>query len=872
MKNKYGFTLVELLGAIVILALLSLIAIPVVTNVVKSNKQKLYEIQLKNIESAAKAWGSDNLGELPDPGDSIKISLEDLQENGYIEKNLKNPKTGEILKDIEITVCNIRDQYIYTTDPEENCKIPDSCNTQLETLTVNDVDILDSKTITIDSVSEVTIEATTKIESATVTGIGTKSVNVGTNTFDIIVNTTDGCKKTYTVTVVVTKKSSDANLSELALSNCTINFNSNTINYSCTVNNNITSTIVSATTSDSKATIDGVGEYNLSVGSNEIVVKVTAEDGTTKTYTVNITRQRALSGDATLKSLSASGDCILTPTFNSNTTNYSCTVGRDTTSIEISASANSSKASVSIPEFDNLEDEGTYEENITVTAENGTTKTYKISIYKDAYTSKSCFEFDSETQTITDYYCYAENDKNLPTITDIIIPPAIGGKAVLEIGDSAFYNKDLTSAIMVDNIQKISAYAFKSNSISDLTIPSTVTIIEKAAFNNNQLPDDEAFIYDRNENGTEDNTKIVSYGGANSEVEVPSNVSIIGIRAFEDCGIGSITLPSSLQIIEDSAFSGNSLDSILIPSNVYSIGDSLFGTEYPTYIYNNTGRKFYWSKIIDGTENSESYSFGDIIYSSDLTDKEISIITTGSIEYLYGDGFKYKYYSNSNDIECSILGPDVLSNGHYESPYYTTLNIPENLDVPTNSTCTVKRIGFNYYNQTSVAAFQGIHIDSLNLPSTTSYIGNDSFSSCGISNVDLSDINYIGSSAFKNNNLTSITFDVYSLYIGNSAFENNNLSNIDFNFSISNPLSGIGLNAFSNQDNVSSIYLSVNDPQYKNNMGNWNQIIGADTSNSFVCTWGDLGSQTIHQYEYCYINNISDSNYSVYVSNPDYES
>ena len=48
---------------------------------------------------------------------------------------------------------------------------------------------------------------------------------------------------------------------------------------------------VYATASDSKATISGTGRKTLQNGANALNVVVTAEDGTTKTYTINVTRE-----------------------------------------------------------------------------------------------------------------------------------------------------------------------------------------------------------------------------------------------------------------------------------------------------------------------------------------------------------------------------------------------------------------------------------------------------------------------------------------------------------------------------------------------------------------------------------------------------
>lgn len=110
MKNK-GFTLVELMGVIVLLGVLVLIAVPAITGVLKSSKEDLYKTQLKTIELAAKNWASDeeNIGKLPEKGKCIYIDLALLKKGEYVDLNIKNPKTEKQFVDEDTVVTISRD-------------------------------------------------------------------------------------------------------------------------------------------------------------------------------------------------------------------------------------------------------------------------------------------------------------------------------------------------------------------------------------------------------------------------------------------------------------------------------------------------------------------------------------------------------------------------------------------------------------------------------------------------------------------------------------------------------------------------------------------------------------------------------------------
>ena len=59
--KKNGFTLVELLGVVTILAMLGMIIVPVINKVITDNKNELYEVQIRNIKSGASNFVSENI-------------------------------------------------------------------------------------------------------------------------------------------------------------------------------------------------------------------------------------------------------------------------------------------------------------------------------------------------------------------------------------------------------------------------------------------------------------------------------------------------------------------------------------------------------------------------------------------------------------------------------------------------------------------------------------------------------------------------------------------------------------------------------------------------------------------------------------------
>lgn len=111
--NKKGFTLIELMGVIILLGIIGLIATMVINNTLKEQRENACQMQVENIISGAKAWASKNVFALPS-NSSKTITLQELQEGGYVDKNIKNPITDkEIDSSLEIRITPDGNSYTY---------------------------------------------------------------------------------------------------------------------------------------------------------------------------------------------------------------------------------------------------------------------------------------------------------------------------------------------------------------------------------------------------------------------------------------------------------------------------------------------------------------------------------------------------------------------------------------------------------------------------------------------------------------------------------------------------------------------------------------------------------------------------------------
>lgn len=313
-----------------------------------------------------------------------------------IKFTFKTKKTGNTsISFNEVSLTDGTSDAISANNTSKSINItePPSSNNNLSSLTVSEGSLNFNKNTTsynvnVDSdVTSININATAEDSKASVSGTGTKSLKYGNNSFDIVVTAASGAKKTYTVNVNrKDNRSSNNNLSRLTISTGTLSpsFNKNTTTYTVSVPFEVSSVSVKATAEDSKAKVSVSGGSNLPAEeTTNITIKVTAENGSVKTYTIKVTRgkdpNKVLSTNNNLSSLVPSvGE--LSPIFDKDSLNYEVYVSYDVKEIEFTTTVEDTKyATVNIDGPESLS-VGKNKYSITVTAEDGSTKEYIVTV------------------------------------------------------------------------------------------------------------------------------------------------------------------------------------------------------------------------------------------------------------------------------------------------------------------------------------------------------------------------------------------------------------------------------------------------------------------------------------------------------------
>lgn len=121
MNNK-GFTLIELVAIVLVIAAIFMVSFPNLLNLSKKDEEKKYNSMVESLCLAGKTYIYSNQKDFNDliiPNNKIEIGISELIVNEIVKNNTTNPKTN---KSVE------KDKLIYTvqSDKSLNCEYKES--------------------------------------------------------------------------------------------------------------------------------------------------------------------------------------------------------------------------------------------------------------------------------------------------------------------------------------------------------------------------------------------------------------------------------------------------------------------------------------------------------------------------------------------------------------------------------------------------------------------------------------------------------------------------------------------------------------------------------------------------------------------------
>lgn len=292
--------------------------------------------------------------------------------------------------------------------------------------------------------------------------------------------------------------------------------------------------------------------------------------------------------------------------------------------------------------------------------------------------------------------------------TSIVIPSEIDGKKVTSMGESAFFEcENLTNIVIPNSVKCIEKNAFSGcYSLTGITIPDSVTTIGNSAFSRCYKLEDIQISDATYDIGWEAFSATAWLSAAssaafdNDDPYIILNHVLIEVKG--DKSITNFTIPDSVTSIAGAAFRGfNNLTTVTIPDSVKYIGDYAFNQ--CTSLTNVT--------IPDSVIGIGEFAF----YSCD----NLTNITIPASVMQIGD--------------AAFYGTTWLDNEAKKSPFVVINNIlidgstaSGNVNIPNTVTCIAGH-----------AFYENKNITSVTIPTSVTKIGAYAFSSSGIENVTI---------------------------------------------------------------------------------------------------------------------------------------
>ena len=546
-------------------------------------------------------------------------------------------------------------------------------------------------------VTEFNVTAT-KLEpnSKVTSGEGHYNISTSEKQIEVTVVSEDGTKSNTYILNIKRTKSSINTLSDITVSEgiLTPEFNSNITSYTVNVDGNISSIDVSATLTDSRATIiSGTGIHSLNVGDNNIVIRVESESGSILDYNINVIRAKKNIND--LSMIKVDGKEI--ENFSSDTLEYDLgDVNYSKTKINVEAVLKDVDSSVKGDGEISLKT-GDNEIVLTVTAQNGEEKTYKLHVnrIKNDNANLSLLsvmgytltpDFDKDTLY---YETTVEEEKSILTKEEVT--------AVAEDKNASISKQDnIELSTTVDNIYKVTVTAEDGKTIKIYTIKvnrpkSSDTTLSKVNLTNAVLSpslskDKREYTLTIPYGSTEFNiegvptvpTTTVTGNGTYSKDDKVVRLTTIAEDGSMDVYVFNVVKAlSNDATLHDLSVSGYNLDKTFTSTTLdYSIGDIPYGTT-----------KLKINATPTNSDSTIKYYVGTTSFDSNIVDIPTllgeNIIT---VEVTAADGISKKLYTitynivKSDNAYLSKLTPSLGKIDFNKTTFLYNINVENNID------------------------------------------------------------------------------------------------------------------------------------------------------------------------------------------------
>ena len=265
----------------------------------------------------------------------------------------------------------------------------------------------------------------------------------------------------------------------------------------------------------------------------------------------------------------------------------------------------------------------------------------------------------STLKTVQDYAFY-----NCSSLTNVAIPSNLQ-----KIGTGSFQECDtITNIDLGDKVEKVGPYAFANcDNLNAVTYKDSLTAIEASAFESCQ------------------NLQSFTFTGTTN------NLAVIGNYAFKnDTKLNMTSLPSNVEEIGEGSFYGCSLLKITeLPTTVVSVNASAFARTGITQITLNTGLRTMGSGVFEGT-NLNKVNFNAVNLTSAYeafrdTTSTFNLVVSSKVTKINSDVFRNsKVASIVFETEINAKGDEVgikeiANNAFINCRYLKVLDLPDTL-------------------------------------------------------------------------------------------------------------------------------------------------------------------------------------------------